>query len=107
MDSEAGHLWDRVAPCKTPAGGKNKNETTCQGVWAHTAQRSPWVEGRTASWACLRQGLNQEDQGSLQGSCPLELPEELIRDLFTGTEIKGRSLLTRNEVRTQLLELKT
>ena len=83
----------------------------CQGVSAGAAERSPWVEGwsqncRTGMW-WGQQGLGQEDQGSLQGLCPPELPEELGRDLFIGTEIKGRSLLTRNEARTQLLELKT
>ena len=40
------------------------------------------------------------------GLVALETAGELSRDLFTGTEKRGRSLLTKNEARTQLLELK-
>ena len=97
MDSEAGHALGRAALCQAPAISMRAEH---QGDGVQATQRSPWVGGRTASWACGEGGRETvKDQGSLQGLCSLELPEEWSRDLFIGAEIKGRSLSTRNETR--------
>lgn len=63
MDSEAGHTWGRAALCQAPAVRMRAEH---QGDGVQAAQRSPWVEGRTAFWAC-GEGSREtvKDQGLL------------------------------------------
>ena len=100
----AGHGGMAYSP-SYPGGWDRRIAWTCKAEvavsWDHATALQPgaWWHSKTLSkkW--------KQNQGSLQDHV-FGLPEVLSRDLFTGTELRGRSSLTRNEARTRLLELK-